>query len=206
MINPHEMVRRALGGRLGKAASLKEGDICTDARNCQASAPLAWHTDMAPETALALIMAGAPIRLLGAPLVRRAYLRGGHACFLLTQEAYAAFMAHIIASTPPAALPDPVQGEVDYAIARMVMLSRKGGKGCPADKRVREALWLAMGILDVSGPRRESRRLRAARALTGLMRGRPAADRLRLTPSLGQAADCAARLLSYDDILRLEEE
>ncbi|NCB30527.1 MAG: hypothetical protein EOM66_03885 [Clostridia bacterium] len=199
MVNPHGMARRALCTLLNRAARVREADICTDARGCQASAPLAWHTDLPPQEALDLAMAGPMVRILEAPLVEQAYLSGGHACFLFSGEAYAAWMAHIIASIPPPVLPDSIQNEVDYAIARMLMLSRKGGRGCPADPRAKEALWLAMGILDAADAHRQTRRLRAARSLVGLMRGRDAEDRRSLAAALGQAADCAARLLAYDD-------
>lgn len=206
MINPHAMARRALCASLRAVASLEEAHICTDARACQASAPLQWHTDLLPEEALARAMAGPPARVLGEVLVKEAYICDGHACFLFTQEAYAAFMAHIIASIPRPPLPDPAQSEADYALARMLMLARKGGEGCPPDKRVREALWLALGILDASGARREAKRARAARLFIGLMRGRPPAGRLALTERMGQAADCAARLLAYENAIRFKEE
>ncbi len=198
MINPHEMVRQALRAWLEPAAPLAAADICTDARGCQASAPLVWRAQLPAEEALARAFAGPPARLLGAPLVEKASLCGGYACFLLTGEAYAALLAHIIASAPRPNLPDPARGEVDYAIARMLMLSRKGGAGCPADVRARQALWLAMGILDAQGARREARRKRAARALIGLMRERPIKERMALAASMGQAAACAARLLAYE--------
>lgn len=198
MINPHDLVRQALLQRLESVASLTKEDICTTARGCEISAPLAWHIELPPEVALERVMAAPPVKVFDAPLIDRAWLSGGHACFLLTGEAYTALLAHIIASAPPTALPDPVCSEVDYAIARMLMLSRKGGTGCPQDVRVREALWLAMGIVDAQGSRREARRNRAAKALIGLMRGRDVAARLVLAASMGQAADCAARLLAYD--------
>ncbi|MEA4971188.1 MAG: hypothetical protein VB051_11810 [Candidatus Pelethousia sp.] len=197
MINPHQMVRQALCAWLEPAASLTEEDICTDARDCQASVPLAWRAQLPAEEALARAFDGPPARLLGAPLVEKAYLSGGYACFLLTGEAYAAMLTHIIASAPQPNLPDPGRGEVDYAIARMLMLSRKGGVGCPADARARQALWLVMGIIDARGPRRDARKKRAARALTGLMRERPVKERIALAASMGQAAACAARLLAY---------
>ena len=200
MINPHEMVRQALRAWLEPAASLTEEDICTDARGCQASAPLAWRAQLPAEEALARAFAGPPARLLGAPLVEKAYLCGGYACFLLTGEAYAAMLTHIIASTPRPNLPDPAHDEVDYAIARMLMLSRKGGTGCPADALARQALWLAMGIVDAQGPRREARKKRAARLLTSLMRERPIKERMALAASMGQAAACAARLLAYEAV------
>ena len=200
VINPHEMVRQTLCAWLEPAASLTEEDICTDAPGCQASVPLAWRAQLPAEEALACAFAGPPARLLGAPLIEKAYLSGGYACFLLTGETYAAMLTHIIASAPRPDLPDPVRGEVDYAIARMLMLSRKGGAGCPADARARQALWLAMGIVDAQGPRREARRKRAARALTGLMRERPIKERMALAASMGQAAACAARLLAYEAI------
>ncbi len=200
MINPHGMVRQALCAQLKGVASLEAVDVCTDARNCQASVPLAWHTRMPAPEALRRALSGPAPRLFGAPLIQEAYLSGGHACFLFTEAAYGAIMAHIIAGTQIPPLPDPARGEADYAVARMLMLARKGGEGCPADKRTREALWLAMGILDAGGARREARRLRAARAFTGLLRGRPPQERWQLAQALGPAADCAARLLSYNAI------
>lgn len=201
MLNPHMMARRALRESLGPFSSLQEAHICTDARGVEASAPLKWHTALTPEEALAQAMAGKPPMVLGRPLVAEACIRGGHACFIFTQESYAAFIAHIIAHIPKPPLPDFVRSEADYALARMLMLARKGGEaGCPADARVRAALWLAMGIPDVEGTRREARRARAARALLGLMRGRPLSERLALAASMGQAADCAARLLAYNAI------
>jgi len=196
MINPHLIVRQALYDQFKSVSSLTQTDICTSARDCQASAPLAWHTEFPVEEALKL--SGPLQKVFDVPLVKEVYLSGGHACFLLTEEAYKAFMAHIIAGTTLPPVADPIRNEVDYAIARMRMLARKGGEGCHDDKRVREALWLAMGILGASGTRRETRRLRAARELIGLMRGRSLNNRRQLAEGLGQAADCAARLLAYE--------
>lgn len=193
----HALARQALSSMLCRAARVEPGDICTRVRGAAASAPLAWRTDMEPEAALELALGGEPPVILGAPLIEAAFVRNGHACFRFTGAAYGAMQAHIIASVPPPPLPDPGVEEVAYAIARMRMLARKGGRGCPADARAQEALWLALGIPGLTGRRREALRRKAARAFTGLFWGRPAKERLALAPALGETAACAARLLAW---------
>ena len=61
-------------------------------------------------------------------------------------------MKHILANTLAPDLPDPGRDPVDHAIARCLMLARKPGKGCPPDRAVQAALWLAMGIPEAEAP------------------------------------------------------
>lgn len=193
----HALARQALSGMLCRVARVGPGDICTRVRGAAASAPLRWRTDMEPAAALELALGGELPAVLGAPLVETAFLRNGHVCFRFTKEAYGAMQAQIIASVPPPPLPDPGMDEPAYAVARMLMLARKGGRGCPVDPRAQEALWLALGIPGLAGRAREAQRLKAARAFTGLFWGRPVKERQALAPALGETAACAARLLAY---------
>ena len=198
MLNAHALARAALAAMLRPVVPAEDGDICTHVRGAEASFPLQWRTDMDPSLALALVTEGPAPLLLGVPLVAKTNLQAGHACFRFTDEAYRAMTAHIISSAPAPRLPDPARDPVPYAIARMLMLARKGGPpGCPDDPACRAALWLALGIPDLQGNRQENRRLEAARALTGLMDGRPASERLALGGALGALGACSARLLAY---------
>jgi hypothetical protein len=108
-------------------------------------------------------------------------------------------MKHILANTLAPDLPDPGRDPVDHAIARCLMLARKPGKGCPPDRALQAALWLAMGIPEAEGPRREALRRSGAQAFLSLFPGRTPAQRLSLADSLGELAACMARLLAYQD-------
>jgi len=196
--SPHALARQAVCQMFAGAARLQPAMVCTRTRVADVSVPLAWHTDVAPAAALSHALATNP-QVLGQPLLQTAFLQHGHACFFLSPQAYGAMMAHILANIPAPPLPDPGRAPVEYAIARCLMLARKPGKGCPPDRAVQAALWLAMGIPEAEGPRREALRRSGAQAFLSLFTGRSPAQRLSLADSLGEPAACMARLLAYQD-------
>ena len=196
MDSPHALARQAVCQMCAGAARLQPAMVCTRTRVADVSVPLAWHTDVAPAAALSHALATNP-QVLGQPLLQTAFLQHGHACFFLSPQAYGAMMAHILANIPAPALPDPGRDPVDHAIARCLMLARKPGKGCPPDRAVQAALWLAMGILEADGPQREALRQQCGQAFLALFAGRSPAQRLCLADSLGEVAACMARLLAF---------
>lgn len=200
MFNAHRLAREALAPFLRPLApKAAPGLICTRLQGAETSFPLQWHSAHPLPQALALLRAAPSPCLLGVPLVAQMYLSGGHVCFCFTGEAYNAIASHILSSGPMPPLPEsPLSDEVAYAIARMHMLARKGPAAppCPDDPACRAALWLALGIADAPPRRQQARRLEAARALTGLLQGRSAAQQLALLPRLGPFGGCAARLLA----------
>lgn len=198
MDSPHALVRQAVCQMFAGLARLQPAMVCTRTRVADVSVPLAWHTDVAPAAALSHALATNP-QVLGQPLLQTAFLQHGHACFFLSPQAYGAMMKHILANTLAPDLPDPGRDPVDHAIARCLMLARKPGKGCPPDRAVQAALWLAMGIPEAEGPRREALRRSGAQAFLSLFPGRTPAQRLSLADSLGELAACMARLLAYQD-------
>lgn len=197
MDSPHALARQAVCHMFAGVARLQPAMVCTRLRAADASAPLAWHTDMPPAAALSRALATEP-QLLGQPLLQKAFLANGHACFVFSAQAYGAMIGHILAHIPAPPLPDPGRAPVDYAIARALTLARKPGRGCPPDRAVQAALWLALGLLEArEGPQREALRRESAQAFLGLFAGRAPAQRLILADSLGEAAACMARLLAF---------
>lgn len=197
MDSPHALVRQAVCEMFAGVARLQPAMICTRATVADVSVPLAWHTDMPAADALSHALRTNP-QVLGQPLLQKAFLQHGHACFLFSPQAYGAMAAHILANIPAPSPPDPGRELVDYAIARGLMLSRKPGKGCPPDRAVQATLWLAMGILEAEGPHREALRRKSAQTFLNLFAGRTPAQRLCLADSLGEAAACMARLLAFE--------
>ncbi|MDR0841624.1 MAG: hypothetical protein LBN26_09645 [Christensenellaceae bacterium] len=197
MYNLHLLIRQELYEQLKGKADLCPADICTNARPGEASFPLGYRTALPAQRVLEEVMRGLAARE-GGPLIDRAWMQGGHACFSVSAGAYASAMRHILSSVPLPSMPDPVRGDVEYAICRMHMLSRQGGQGCPEDAPVRRALWLAWGIVDAEPARRETQRRRAADALLNMLRGRPYPARAALRTQLGEVGGCAARLLCHN--------
>lgn len=196
--SPHALVRQAVCQMFAGLARLQPALVCTRTRVADVSVPLAWHTDVGPADALSHALATNP-QVLGQPLLQTAFLQHGHACFFLSTQAYGAMLTHILANIPAPPLPDPGRAPVEYAISRALMLARKPGRGCPPDRAVQAALWLAMGILEADGPQREALRRSGAQAFLSLFPGRTPAQRLSLADSLGELAACMARLLAYQD-------
>ena len=104
MDSPHALVRQAVCQMFAGLARLQPAMVCTRTTAADVSVPLAWHTDMLPAAALSHALATDP-QVLGQPLIQRAFLQHGHACFFLTPQAYGAMMKHILANT---LAPDPV--------------------------------------------------------------------------------------------------
>jgi len=170
-----------------------------DSGHAEFTAPLGYLTGLpAGDCAARLIEAAAqrPPLFMGEALLKGITHNGGHVCFQLSTGAYGAAMRRIIEGCPQPGLPEHTQGIVEYALARMLMLSRQGGQGCPEDERIQMALWLCLGIEGFGGKKREAMRLRAARALLDVMEGRGLREREALRRKLGAVGGCAARLLA----------
>ncbi len=135
----------------------------------------------------------APPVILGARLLAGISEANGHLLFHISDEAYSAIISHIIKSYPEPALPEDTDDEAAYAAARMIMLSRKGGEGCP--QVFRRGLWLALGIEGFCGRKGRAVKKRAARALLGAMDGLNDGERNIIREQSGGCAACAARLL-----------
>lgn len=170
-----------------------------DCPGAEVSAPLgfrpgpdaSWWTRRLKER-----MAQKPPMLLGERLLRDVSHSKGHVLFHISDEAYRAIIAHIIKNYPKPNVPDSTQDIADYAAARMLMLSRKGGEGCPTP--FKRGVWLALCIEGFEGRKREAVRKRAARALLCAMDGLDSGERQSLRQLCGGCADCAARLLTIN--------
>lgn len=80
MDSPHALVRQAVCQMFAGLARLQPAMVCTRTTAADVSVPLAWHTDMLPAAALSRALATDP-QVLGQPLIQRAFLQHGHACF-----------------------------------------------------------------------------------------------------------------------------
>ena len=83
--SPHALVRQAVCQMFAGLARLQPAMVCTRTTAADVSVPLAWHTDMLPAAALSRALATDP-QVLGQPLIQRAFLQHGHACFFLHSE------------------------------------------------------------------------------------------------------------------------
>lgn len=112
---------------------------------------------------------------------------------------YRAAMAHILQEPLPP-LPANPWDETGYAVARMRMLSRKGGGRL--DDTIKEALFLAMQSTAncASANAKRVRRGLAAKAALGIGRNVPLKNRQAYLHDCGDAAGCIARLLYRDEV------
>jgi len=137
-----------------------------------------------------------PPMIFGARLLRDISAAKGHVLFHISDEAYSAILSHIIKNYPKPQMPDDTGDIISYAAARMLMLSRKGGQGCPVP--FKRGIWLALCIEGFEGKKREALRKRATEALLNAMEGMTGAERDSLREISGGCADCAARLLTIN--------
>ncbi len=112
---------------------------------------------------------------------------------------YRAAMDHILQEPLPPLPADP-WSETGYAIARMRMLSRKGGGRL--DDTIKEALFLAMRSAQrcASPNARRVRRGLAAKAANNIGRNVALRNRPSYLDGCGDAAGCIARLLYRDEV------
>ena len=133
--------------------------------------------------------------VLGAAAVAAVAGKNGHLLFLLTDAFYSAAVDHINQTLPPPRQ-DFFEEVPGYALARMRMLARKGGAGCPADPAIQQAFWLALGIEDAAPAQRRARVQTASDALLNMFAKRPPLVQHALRAQCGAVGEAAARLLS----------
>lgn len=200
MQSVHSLIRKELCSFVSRDWPEAVPDIFDmDCPGAEVSAPLGfrpgpdavWWTQRLKER-----MEQNPPMLLGERLLRDISRSNGHVLFHVSDEAYRAIIVHIIKKYPKPDIPDDTEDAVSYAVARMLMLSRKGGEGCP--EPFRRGIWLALGTEGFEGRKREAVRKRAAWALLGAMDGMDAHERDGAREISGRCADCAARLLTIN--------
>ncbi len=200
MDSVHSVIRRELCSFVSKAY----GDVTPemfdmDCPGAEVSAPLGFRPG--PDGAwwqqrLSGLAKETPPMLYGANLIKSVSSANGHVLFHLSDDAYSAIISHIIKNYPKPQMPEDTGDTVNYALARMLMLSRKGGKDCPAP--FKKGLWLCLCIEGFEGKKREALRKRAADALLNAMEGLNPVERDSLREISGGCADCAARLLTIN--------
>lgn len=172
------------------------GTFDMDCPGAEVSAPLGYRPGPDGEwwkQRLSHMAGEAPPGILGARLLSGISSANGHLLFHISDEAYSAIISHIIKSYPAPDIPENTDDMTCYAAARMIMLSRKGGKGCPLP--FKRGLWLALGIEGFEGKKQQAIRKRAAEALLTAMDGLSAGERDSIREQSGGCAACAARLL-----------
>lgn len=137
-----------------------------------------------------------PPTIFGAKLIKDISCSNGHLLFHLSDEAYSAILTHIIKNYKKPQIPGNTEDIASYATARMLMLSRKGGCGCP--DVFKKGIWLCLCVEGFEGKKREAVRKRAADALLCAMDGLSLAERDDIKARSGRCGDCAARLLLID--------
>lgn len=172
-----------------------------DCPGAEISAPLGFRPgpcDIWWQEELGRMAEAYPPVIFGARLLKGISAANGHVLFHISDEAYSAIISHIIKNYPKPQMPDDTGHIINYAAARMLMLSRKGGQGCPAP--FKKGLWLCLCIEGFQGKKRESLRKRAAEALLCAMDGLNAEERDAVREFSGGCADCAARLLTINPL------
>ena len=167
-----------------------------DCPGAEVSAPLGFRPgpcDIWWQEELSRMAEAEPPMIFGARLLRDISAAKGHVLFHISDEAYSAILSHIIKNYPKPQMPDDTGDIISYAAARMLMLSRKGGQGCPVP--FKRGIWLALCIEGFEGKKRGAVRRRAAEVLLNAMDGLSAPERDVVREMSGACADCAARLL-----------
>ena len=202
MDSVHSAIRRELCSLACKVGPCITPDVFDmDCPGAEISAPLGfrpgpcdtwWQEELSP-------MAEAdPPMIFGTRLLRGISAANGHVLFHISDEAYSAIISHIIKNYPEPQMPDDTGDIISYAAARMLMLSRKGGRSCPAP--FKKGLWLCLCIEGFQGKKREAVRQRAAEALLSAMDGLSAAQRDAVRELSGGCGACAARLLTINPL------
>jgi len=200
MDSVHSVIRRELCSFAAKAYENATPDMFDmDCPGAEISAPLGFRPG--PDGAwwqqrLSALAEEYPPMLYGAKLIKCISSANGHLLFHLSDDAYSAIISHIIKNYPKPQMPEDTGDTVNYAMARMLMLSRKGGSGCP--DAFKKGLWLCLCIEGFEGKKREALRKRATEALLNAMEGMTGAERDSLREISGGCADCAARLLTIN--------
>lgn len=199
MLNVHDGIIEILCAFISEALPSAKPGVTARSAYAELAAPLEFSCKLpAAECAgrLAKSNAARPPVYLGAPLLDCIAPHGGYVCFSLSPDVYSAALRHIIQSCPPPPLPNEAKSDADYAICRMLMLSRRPSGPFPNDPAIRAAVWRTLGIPSAPPARKNAARQEAARLLLGMLDGKSASERAAL--SLGEVGAAAARLLAYD--------
>ena len=202
MNSVHSIIRRELCSFVSKVRTDIMPDIFDmDCPGAEVSAPLGFRPgpcDIWWQEELSRMAEEEPPMIFGARLLCHISAANGHVLFHISDEAYSAIISHIIKNYPNPHMPDDTDNIISYAAARMLMLSRKGGQGCPVP--FKKGLWLCLCIEGFQGKKREAVRRRAAEALLGAMEGLNAAERYAAREMSGACGACAARLLTINPL------
>ena len=197
MNSVHSIIREELCSLVaGVWADITPDVFDMDCPGAEVSAPLGFRPgpcDIWWQEELSRMAEAEPPMILGARLLRGISAANGHVLFHISDEAYSSIIFHIIKNYPKPQMPDNTDNIISYAAARMLMLSRKGGIGCPDP--FKQGLWLCLCIEGFQGKKREAVRRRAAEALLNAMEGLNAAERDAVRELSGGCGACAARLL-----------
>ena len=202
MNSVHSIIRQELWALVaGIWPDIAPDDFDMDCPGAEVSAPLGfrpgpcdawWHEELSRRAE-----AHPPV-IFGVRLLGGISAANGHILFHISDEAYSAIISHIIKNYPKPDMPEDTGHIINYAAARMLMLSRKGGKDCPAP--FKKGLWLCLCIEGFRGKKREAVRKRAAEALLSAMDGLDAKERDAVRGLSGGCGDCAARLLTINPL------
>ncbi len=200
MNSVHSIIREELCSLVRQLWPDAEPDMFDmDCPGAEVSAPLGFRPgpcDIWWRDELSCMAEQAPPAIFGARLLEGISAAKGHVLFHISDEAYSAIILHIIKNYPKPNMPDDTGDIISYAVARMLMLSRKGGQGCPVP--FKRGIWLSLCVESFEGKKREAMRKRAAEALLCAMDGMGAAERDALRELCGACADCASRLLTIN--------
>lgn len=170
-----------------------------DCPGAEVSAPLGFRPgpcDIWWQEELSRMAEEAPPMIFGVKLLEGISTANGHVLFHVSDEAYSSIISHIIKNYPKPDMPEDTGDIISYAAARMLMLSRKGGQGCPVP--FKKGIWLCLCIEGFNGKKREAVRRRAAEALLSAADGLSAAERNVVREQSGACGACAARLLTIN--------
>lgn len=156
------------------ARSAEAGCYCPDPLSCEEAARILNALRPFPA-------------VLGVPLVERVEGKNHWLRFRFTGAFFDALTWLYIRELPE---PDSDLGE--YALNRMMALSRQGGRGCPAYAPIQRAMLLTAGL--VGG---HSSLIRVRRALNGMTLDPPPGERAKLAAQCGDVGAAASRILHH---------
>lgn len=202
MNSVHSIIRKELCSLVARVwADITPDVFDMDCPGAEVSAPLGFRPgpcDTWWQEELSRMAEEEPPMIFGARLLRSISAANGHVLFHVSDEAYSSIISHIIKNYPKPQMPDVTDDILSYAVARMLMLSRKGGDSCPAP--FKKGMWLCLCIEGFQGKKREAVRRRAAEELLGAMEGLNAAERDAAREMSGACGACAARLLTINPL------
>lgn len=165
------------------------------------TAPLGYISGMSISKCVGDLCAAvikSPPMFMGKKLIQRITASEGHVCFHLTVDAYSAALDHIIREYPIPPIPEDTSSRVDYAVARMIMLCRGERAGCPDKAKIKQAVWLSLGIEGTKGKKREAMRKRAAEALCTMFDGLTPEEHNTFRTKSASVGGACARLLALE--------